>query len=317
MRGRGWRGFTLIELLVAIAIISILATLLSVGLIPLKKKAYKARTVALIDRLRIALSTYFQEFKDYPPDGYDYEPGSRTSAGATGGWLCDQNPPSQGVYLGGKSIGATSGGAYYKGSACLVYFLCHPITKIYYVGADNGDSDARQLRNKTLPALLSDLPREAFSVAQWDSTFEIGIHPGTAAYKAGWEVCELLDSWGRPIHYDKVRDGGSGAYFTGKLFANGNHRASHPDQTFYPIVMASLSDSDEKLCPEQDPAHDGFAGTTTPDLNGDPRVAKETDGCFKNSSTFATAPRNRNSYDLWSHGPSWTNVREAITNWGR
>jgi general secretion pathway protein G len=61
------RGFTLLELLLVLAIISFLATVLAVGLLPAKGKAKEQATRALIYNIRSSLEAYYAVYGDYPP----------------------------------------------------------------------------------------------------------------------------------------------------------------------------------------------------------------------------------------------------------
>ncbi len=295
-------GFTLIELLVAIAIIAVLATIVAVGLIPLKKRAYREKTKAMLQKVQTALDSYFNEFRDSPPDGYDKDVPWDVNA--------------DGVLLGQDPVKKT-GGRRYKGSAVLIYFLCHPINNVTTIGADTGVNDPRQLRTKTIQPFLGDITKEHFSVSHYDDTFDPAVHPvDTVNFKTGWEKCEILDAWFRPIHYDKVREPDA-TFFSAKLFMTSG-KTTHPDQTYYGMIGNGLSESDERICPLQ--KHDTFtnAATSTTDVHTDPRspASPDGDGCL-DTTKAATAPRNRNAFDLWSHGASWTNPRGAITNWGK
>lgn len=311
------RGFTLIELLVVVAIMVILATIVAVGLIPLKKKAYKEKTKALLQKIQTALDTYFNEFRDYPPDGYDNE-GNWPTVKTT--WPFNA---TQGVYLGGVNAnGSLTRGHWYKGSGCLIYFLCHPINNITRLGADAGEDDSRQVRVKPVGPFLGDIPRDAFSTYQYDPTFDPAIHPLSSDFQASWASCEILDAWMRPIHYDKVKD--ATTYFQANRFkgsGSGEGVATHSDATYRQGIWSTLVESDEWICPAgtKNANHDTYTTTSTGNVHADPRCpansGSEADGCLNQGGT--PTARNLGSYDLWSHGPSWTNPKDAITNWGK
>ena len=72
MRARGVQaGFTLIEVLTVIGIISLLMGAIIVVAAGLPEKARRNGTMGLLQQLSQALNSYYQEFRAYPPDGYD------------------------------------------------------------------------------------------------------------------------------------------------------------------------------------------------------------------------------------------------------
>lgn len=300
-------GFTLVELLVVIAILAILAGIVAVGLIPMKKKAYVEKSRAFIQKVGTALDSYQNEFRDLPPDGFDVEP--------AGGWQYDSTgstPPAKGVKLGT---------GYYRGSAVLVYFLCHPITNITFVGAEMGVVDPRSRREKPLPPFLIDMAKEQFSCSFYDDAFDPAIHPGETTYNtSAWQVCELLDAWGRPIDYDKL-PGPSTAWPYKQTYATGtnvfmNAAKCHPDQTYLGQMIDNLVlNDDERCCPDH--THDVAEGTLDKAYHKDARAPAypppSGDGCLDESKD--ATPRNASGCDLWSHGASWTNPRGALSNW--
>jgi prepilin-type N-terminal cleavage/methylation domain-containing protein len=301
-------GFTLVELLVVIAILAILAGIVAVGLIPMKKKAYVEKSRAFIQKVQTALDGYQNEFRDLPPDGFDNE-----SPAANRGWVYDQATPKSGVKLGN---------AYYKNSAVLVYFLCHPITNVTFIGSDLGQFDARQRREKPLPPFLVDTPIEALSMGYHDDAFDLGKNPGSSAWNDAWNVCELVDAWGRPIDYDKIAIPSFASYKqtydTGTdVFLDG--AKCHPDQDYLTIMLGNLTlgSDDERCCPLVDHPHDiaDSTGTIDKGWHKDPRAPgiPAGDGCLDYSK--AATPRNAGGCDLWSHGSSWTNPRNALANW--
>ena len=66
-RSRRRRGFTLIELLVAIGIIVILVGISFPAISAVRRRAQVRETDALLQRVKLALATYAQDFGDYPP----------------------------------------------------------------------------------------------------------------------------------------------------------------------------------------------------------------------------------------------------------
>lgn len=66
-------GFTLIELLIVIGIITVLMSILIVGMGFLRNKARVEATTMLINRIRVGLNEYNLAFSAYPPDEGSYE----------------------------------------------------------------------------------------------------------------------------------------------------------------------------------------------------------------------------------------------------
>ncbi|MDI6733792.1 MAG: type II secretion system protein [Planctomycetota bacterium] len=84
MSKRNQTGFTLLEILVVIAIIVLMAGIMTMGLLPAKGKAKTQTTRALIANIQGALESYFAAYGDYPPtDLSDLYPG--TSNGTNNG----------------------------------------------------------------------------------------------------------------------------------------------------------------------------------------------------------------------------------------
>ncbi|TET38156.1 MAG: prepilin-type N-terminal cleavage/methylation domain-containing protein [Planctomycetota bacterium] len=77
MKPRRNTGFTLVELLVTIAIIVVLASLVTVGVMSAKKKVKIATTKTQLDGLRTALTMYESDHSEYPY-GDGNGPSSRT-----------------------------------------------------------------------------------------------------------------------------------------------------------------------------------------------------------------------------------------------
>jgi prepilin-type N-terminal cleavage/methylation domain-containing protein len=334
---RNRRGFTLIELLVVIAIIVLLASFLIVGLFPQRDKAFRSKTQALIDSVSAALALYYNEFHDYPPDGYDTEPNWQ-KAGAYGGG--HNNTTNPGILLGDRCSGQNAKKYVYYGSGCLIYFLCYPINNVTIVGADQGVPDPRNIRispcNKG-QAFLTTLKKDDFSVSAYDDSFDPGIEPGSTQYKGGnssgpgaWNFGEIVDAYRYPIHYDKVGNVPDYTkdltYFQPNTFAH--NMKCHSDQYYLTNSIAGQwtagpnNDVESNCCPSNNPAHTpgGTGGVT----HADPRVPPEPDGCFIDTPSqpnpqYANqanpAPRNPGSFDLWAHGKYFANGVSALTNW--
>ena len=65
-RAAGRRGYTLIEMLVVLAIISILGSLLMVGILAARRKFQERRTEATLGLLQAAVESYENDFHEYP-----------------------------------------------------------------------------------------------------------------------------------------------------------------------------------------------------------------------------------------------------------
>lgn len=324
-------GFTLIELLVVMAIVIMLASFLIAALWPQKDKALRSKTAAVLQAVGSALDQYYAEFHDFPPDGYDKEPG----------WAKNNNyaTTGPGIYLGG---GPTGNKKYlYYGSGCLIYFLCYPIANVTVVGADQGAFDPRNLRispcNKG-SAFLSSLKKEDVTTGiRFPDDFEWSIHPGLTNYGAGaggstggqeWAKGEIVDAYGYPIHYDKVGDaadvGPTGHFQVGLFTGAGKNfpfTPIHSDDRYMNEQVAGRvnppDDTETKCCPAGDASHSP-GGTGGGVKHADPRGAAEADGCYIDNPTLATGqpkPRNPGGYDLWAHGKCFGNGITAITNW--
>lgn len=316
---RSARGFTLIELLVVLAIILVLVGLLAAGLSSAKTKAKEKSTRALIGRVQMALESYFSEFRDYPPDGYDLEVPGTTVEGVPLG-----SPPRR-----------------LKGTAALMYFLCRPLVKVNYMGSPNQPVDDRNYRFTPVGPFMTmtgtgNYSRGRGSDDPADLVFDPGfVWTGGPRATAFWDApgnmrwCELTDSYYRPLCYDKVKTDGA-KYFQPNRFhrlggsgAAGTGHLVHPDQDFMQNEMP-VFDEEELVCPLDDPTHNTTQPANTRytwhvDPRFKPGVAAD-DGCCPNSLTTGTAtshaPRNVGGYDLWSFGSSYTNPRDDITSWG-
>jgi prepilin-type N-terminal cleavage/methylation domain-containing protein len=65
-RAAGRRGYTLVEMLVVLAIISILSSLLMVGILAARRKFQERRTEVTINLLQDAVERYENDFHEYP-----------------------------------------------------------------------------------------------------------------------------------------------------------------------------------------------------------------------------------------------------------
>ncbi len=64
-------GFTLVEMLTVIAIIGILAALLSTAMVAVRARVQRAGITSEINQLSMALENYKTQYGEYPPDGTD------------------------------------------------------------------------------------------------------------------------------------------------------------------------------------------------------------------------------------------------------
>ncbi len=314
------RGFTLIELLVVMAIILTLVGLLAAGLSTAKTKAKEKSTRALIGRLQTALESYFSEFRDYPPDGYDNEVAGTNTDGTPVG----SNPTRN-----------------LKGTAALMYYLCRPLVKVTYMGAPPlaGEvPDARNFRFTPVGPFLTMTGTGNYTRGRDDDPqgpFDPGfVWSGTGKANEFWTTrqmtrCEITDSYYRPLCYDKVKTN-QVKYFQPNRFhyigasAPANYGSKvHPDQEYLTNEMP-VFDEDELICPTDDPTHNTTAAPNDRYAwHVDPRMKpgqRAPDGCCPNSlqqgTTTSHAPRNVGGYDLWSFGRSYTNSSDDITSWG-
>lgn len=312
------RGFTLIELLVVMMIILTLVGLLAAGLSSAKTKAKEKSTRALIGRIQTALESYFSEFRDYPPDGYDNEVAGTNNDGTPVG----SNPVRN-----------------LKGTAALMYYLCRPLVKVTYMGPPNETPpDPRNFRYSPVGPFLQMTGTSNFSRGRdddpdgpFDPAF---VWTGTGKAQQFWvnrqmTRCEITDGYYRPLCYDKVKTD-QAKYFQPNRFhylgasspANFGSKV-HPDQDYLTNGMP-VFDEDELICPNDDPNHNTTAAANDRHAwHVDPRFKPgqaAPDGCCPNTLTQGTnashAPRNVGGYDLWSFGRSYTNPRDDITSWG-
>lgn len=310
------RGFTLIELLVVLAIILILVGLLAAGLSSAKTKAKEKSTRAMIGRIQTALESYFSEFRDYPPDGYDVEIAGTNAQGVPVG-----TPPRN-----------------MKGTAALMYYLCRPLVKVTYMGAPNEPPDARNWRYTPVGPFLTMTGTGNYSRGRDDDPS--GVFDPAFVWTGGpkstefWDtrqmrLCEITDGYYRPLCYDKVKTN-QAKYFQPNRFhyigasapANQGYKV-HPDLDYMQGQMP-VFDEDELICPNDDPTHNTTAAASDRyTWHVDPRFKPgqaAPDGCCPNSLSQGTntthGPRNVGGYDLWSFGKSYTNPRDDITSWG-
>lgn len=331
------RAFTLVELLVVVAIIFILVALLAAGLGKARESAKSKASRALVGRLQVALENYHSEFRDYPPDGYDQE--SPVGAGVTA------------VTNAGIDVGVAvdaSGPRKLKGTALLMYYLCRPLIKLTYMGAPPLPGENRDRRNEVSTAVGPFLtlngsnysrgrPEDNTSVETFDPGF---VWTGPAGSKSfefwdtrGMKLCEIIDAYGRPLCYDKVKTAAA-KYFQPDRFHNGleggsstggKGTAAHTDIDYMQSEMP-VFDDDELACPTGDLTHGapaGLDGTLRYLYHQDPRfipAQRGADGCNPYSKKLGTAsthaPKNVGGYDLWSFGKAYTNTNDDITSWG-
>lgn len=321
---RATRSFTLIEILVAITIVVILTSLLVMGLGGTKSKAMHKASVAMVNKVKVALDNYYAAFRDYPPDGYDI--GER---GSGSGW--DVN--TQGVL-----VGYGSDQRRVRGTASLIYFLCRPVIKVTRQSADPGDTSATYQRvGPFLELEPGDFSLQKLTVNGEELNFDPN-YPWTS--DEFWDAqggirCEIVDAFGRPLCYDKVKtehtthnpSSGQYQFYNPSLFQDPGGSATagggiyaHPDAARYIESGLMPINADEE--PE--------IGVSEDDLvryRCDPRFFDKTQGqnLINNLEggtppTAATAtthrPMNVPGYDLWSAGRSWVDPRDDITSWG-
>ena len=276
------RAFTLVELLVVIGILAILAAAGLAGLRTMIARSRKAATDGSIQKIQLALASYYNDFRDYPPDGYDRDPawGAATNTCVSVGPSGITLPTSQGPQL-------------FSGSGCLIYFLCHPIP-----GPSGG-----------VVGPYLELKDDQCSAFKWDPSFRVAIAPSSPEFKAEWATCEILDSDALPIHYDRVKPPGDRAYatfFDPNRFAGANGRAAHSDQRY--LAAFEGTDAENGCCSSLgDNTH---VGESAP-IHGDPRSRALADGCFLDGPALRPWTGG-DAYDLWAHGRSFANARTAV-----
>ena len=151
--------------------------------------------------------------------------------------------------------------------------------------------------------------------------------------------CEIIDAYGRPIFYDKVKTSDpTGIYWnpalfqapTGASLSNGRGHYVHPDREYFDNGLLALM-------PESEP--EGYA-----DMDEAALLPLRMSPRFKSDSTRYTGaggiqayleglfaagdppvgghkddlePQFDGGYDLWSTGRSWVDPRDDITSWGQ
>lgn len=338
MSGSRRSGFTLIEVLVAMTIVIILTALLAMGLGGSKDKAAHKASKALVSKIKVALESYNAEFRDYPPDGYDED---------DPGW----NVTTQGVAVRPPDLLDASGSPTttykerrVKGASALIYFLCRPQIKRTRMSSDPGDKNFNEKRLEPFLQLdTRDYTRPKITVAGTgeEVTFEPNHPWGNDGFwdrtAGGGILTEIVDAYGRPLCYDKVRTAlttsnvaaGEIAYFNPGLFQDpgsgmtGTTGANaHPDAANY--MFGGLMPINE----DEEPA--AFASASVDQIiqsRLDPRyradqtatiITQLEDGSTTGYSTGdATThePKNVPGYNVWSAGRSWVDFRDDIVSW--
>lgn len=277
-------AFTLIELLVAIAIIVILTAFLVPQVGVLRRKSLINNTRAFIKKIDTALKLYYDQFLDYPPDGFD------NNADGDPGY----NYASGGVELGTSAAWRTNGSRYFKNTGCLVYFLCMPMIKVTRVGATvAGDTSTRNLRRSKVGPFLTEMTTQNFSIGD----FKVD-DLNTEAINSR---IEFVDAWGRPLEYDKVTRAGNfnNALFNGNLFGDGGTNPHWADtQNIVGVEDDVISDCEI---------------TENIEATFDPRRPTTAAGCVDTGQ--AARAENNGHYDIWSHGPLWSDPTDDICSW--
>ncbi|RMG14286.1 MAG: hypothetical protein D6731_10530 [Planctomycetota bacterium] len=321
------RAFTVLEILVVISIIIILTSLLAAGLMGATDKARHKATVALIQKIKTALQSYHADFREYPPDGYDNLPQYPSNA--------------DGILLG------TPGGKQYrmKGSAALMYFLCRPLIKVSYIGADI--SDPRNRVEKRVGPYL-ELTPDNYSMKErtrGDGTPEVfnpGFNWDDDEYwnTLGFRKCEIIDGYGRPICYDNVKTAAAPYWLANRFQHLGSDpnkgRNVHPDQEY-------IDNGELGLFPDSEPQYYAEQYDGDPDAYNlilvrrmDPRLKASvysSAGSLRvwllqnffdpagattpiaDGTDAQLEPKFKGGYDLWSCGRSWIDPSDDITSW--
>ena len=319
-------GFTLIEILVVMAIVITLVALLASGLGTAREKAKNKSSKALIGRVKSALENYFSEFRDYPPDGYDGEPG----------WTYTGAPPN----VTGINVGVPPRSM--RGTAALMYFLCRPLIKISYMGPDKTDP-RNEVRSPVGPFLQLDGAcysrgrgdeGSSDDLSRFDPSFVWTGGPRATQFwdsPNNYKTVEIIDAYFRPLCYDKVK-ANTAVYFqpdrfhspSGASTTGAKGSGAHPDQEYLQTI--STLDDEELICPKiNGEDHDAFVRAMNEGARYtyaiDPRFLPgkaASDGCCPGqgaATNLTHGPRNVGGYDLWSYGRSYTNPRDDITSW--
>lgn len=298
-------GFTLIELLVAISIIVLLTAFLGMGLLTAKDKAMQKGSLGLVNQIQTALNSYHAEFKDYPPDGYDSEPG----------W----NVNADGVAVGTPARRV-------KGTAALIYFLCRPVVKVSIVGAN--PNDPRNQRRKVVGPFL-ELTPDRYSRPSFEPN-----HPWsdanyweTTSGGQGNRLCEIIDTYRRPLNYDKVK-ANNATYFQADRFHTATSPAGkganvHPDQEFFQDVLSALTSTLDN----EPPYVQAMSNEQLSKLHVDPRFQKVDDmralvgetpvlDSLSSQQNYLE-PKSAGGYDLWSYGRTYGDPTDDINSWAQ
>ncbi|MDF1662810.1 MAG: type II secretion system protein [Planctomycetota bacterium] len=264
-------SLTIMEVLVVLGILVILTSLLVSNLGSSDGRPRMKVTEALLLRIKVALQMYSAEFRDLPPDSFDPE-GDKGYAYKDGGVVLGE-PGAEGVY---------------KNTGSLVYFLCQPLKKTVNLGVGGG-GDIQDQHTSVVGPFLTDLKASYYSIE--------GFKVSDLGVKLGASKVEILDSFGRPLEYDKVSTLPS--HFSGSRFDNEpfSVAGSHWSETG---SVAWVNGGDESDC------------GVVEDLNKvfDPRRMAGASGCLDRG--MKPVPRNVGTFDLWSHGPLWSSPEDDI-----
>ena len=339
------RGFTLIEVLVAMTIVLVLTALLAMGLGGSKDKAAHKASKALVSKIKVALESYNAEFRDYPPDGYDQDDPGWNVANDGVAVKPPDNPGPPAITYKARRV---------KGTAALVYFLCRPQIKQTLMSSDPGDTSMSSKRLEPFLQLdTRDYTRPKITIT--GSGEEITFDPNHPWNNDGfWDrdagggvLTEIIDAYGRPLCYDKVRTAltvsnpGAGeiAFYNPDLFQTGTTGSTtvgveglgaHPDAAEYIIgglmpinadqEPSGFADADEMtlLTSRMDPRyHKNMVAAAAANLEGGASsvsAAAPIDNPT-NPTTGTHEAKNVPGYNLWSAGRSWIDFRDDIVSW--
>lgn len=169
-------AFTLLELLVVIAIIVILIGLLSVGLMGARRQAFYKATKGRIAQLELAVQSFYDEFRVYPPDEWGDK--NAPADGTMMKFLVDQGYDADADGDLSNEI-TTSADDTHQDIECLVYAVSvvRPFLELKIAQRSNKESTPDKI--------------------EWDDV-ETMTSP---AY-------EIWDAWNNPLHY-AVPDSGT------------------------------------------------------------------------------------------------------------
>ncbi len=299
------RAFTLIELLVVIGIIVLLSATLIVAVRPVFLNAQRKASAAFLGELQTALDAYHAVFRDYPPDGYDREP---APPGPNPGWSYAGGPG------GGVNVGCTAPGSAIrdiKGTQCLIYFLTRPMINVHWKGSTD---DPRNMRTESAGPFLKKITESHMSQPNWNL--------GTPWADNGWDRVMLIDDFGRPICYDKVKINSPVYFQPNRFHHNGGTGAgtgigAHADVGYITDMMPIDEDF-------EDPTG-AMTAATIATWHVDPRFTQATlaglpelfaPGNYTFPGSNAThEPKSIGTYNLWSPGESWLNPQDDICSW--